>query len=68
MDVNEHLVATLFAARKEMRISGRSVGRAIGVGNSTVSAWEQGVCKPSLEHFVKWAEVLGFDVELIGKV
>lgn len=48
-------------ARKRKGLSQDAVGKALGTTQSTVSAWEHGKLRPSLEQLVTLRRVLGAD-------
>lgn len=62
------LIQTLKAAREEMGLSTRAVSRSLGLGHGVVSSWETGLSSPTIKNFIDWSAVLGFNVDLIGKV
>ena len=53
--------------RERVGITQRDIETALGLANSTVSKWENGVCKPPLETIPKLANVLGVTVEEVVK-
>lgn len=45
--------------RIEKRIGQRELARMIGVGDSHVSKWEHGICKPNKKTLIKLYEIFG---------
>lgn len=58
---------TLRAARTGVGLSQREVADAMGTSQSAVSELENGIGEPTLPTLVKWATVLGFDVQLVKR-
>lgn len=52
--------------RKEMGLSLAELGGLIGIDASTLYRWEQGEREPrTVDKLVKWAEVLGVDMNAL---
>jgi hypothetical protein len=68
VDLSQGLLACLKIRRGTLAISREQLVRRLRTTNKfTVAAmrhWENGRRGPHLEHFVAWADALGFDVEL----
>jgi len=48
-------------ARADRGWSQTTLGTAVGVAQSIISAWENGKARPSVAHLLRLAEVLGVD-------
>ena len=57
----------LKAARKNKRLSQSELGKAVGVGNTTICGYESGANTPAIEIMLKLSEALGLTIdELCG--
>ena len=52
-----HFTENLKNLRKSKGLSQASLAKLLGVDQRTVSAWENGVCEPSLELLAKLCEI-----------
>ena len=51
-------------ARANQEVTMRALAGAIGVGDSTVFAWEAGRTSPSWQHLRDWALILGYNIRV----
>ena len=51
------------ALRERKNKTQREIETALGLANSTVSKWENGICQPQIEQIPKLAKALGVSVE-----
>lgn len=62
------LAEELIAERKRRGLSISKLAPQIGVSKSTLSYWELGSRRPSLEHAILWANSLGYRLCLMKDV
>ena len=58
------LVGTLVERRKALGISQRQLDGMIGVSESMVAKWESGMRFPTTKSLERWAQALGYTVQL----
>ena len=67
MSNSSELIEILKEERKKLEISKYKLGKESDVSHTTIARVENGEVIPSLDTFVKLAEALGYDLELIKK-
>lgn len=65
--IPDTLIDILIEARKKSSINMAQLARRIGVSHTTISRIEKGKMQPSLDMFVKYADSLGYKLELVKK-
>jgi transcriptional regulator with XRE-family HTH domain len=59
---------TVKIRREELGLDQLELGRLVGVGQQTVSRWENGLAVPKPNRLPALAEVLGLDVEYVHRM
>lgn len=67
MSNSGELIEILKEERKKLEISKYKLGKESNISHTTIMRIENGEVMPSLDTFVKLAEALGYDLELIKK-
>lgn len=66
-DIDSHLAAVtalLRAERRNHKVSQTQLGEKIGVQSVAISAWETRTITPSLASLTKWADALGWRIDI----
>lgn len=61
------LITELAAARREVKLSQRALGRKIGLAQSHVSKIERGAVDPQLSNLLEIARALGLELMLVPR-
>lgn len=67
MSTLAEMVTELVIARKARRWTQRDLADDLNRWQNVISAWEAGTTAPTVDSLARWADSLGFDLELVPR-